>query len=53
LPLILDRLSTIYSLQDECDLYLDLIYNNSWLASVVSLQLSNDNHVLILGLAIQ
>ena len=37
----------------ECVLYLEFISNNLWLASVVSLQLPHDNHVLILGLAIK
>jgi len=35
---------------NECVLYLELISKNLWLASVVSLQLPHDNHVLILGL---
>ena len=40
-------------MSDECVLYLELISNNLWLASVVSLQLTHDKHVLILGQAIQ
>ena len=38
---------------DECVLSVNFISNKLWLASVVSLQLPHDNHVLILGLAIQ
>ena len=38
---------------DECVLYIELISNNLWLASVVCLQLPHDNHVLILGLVIK
>ena len=35
---------------DECVLSVNFISNKLWLASVVSLQLSHDNHGLILGL---
>ncbi|KGF95626.1 hypothetical protein EU95_1319 [Prochlorococcus marinus str. MIT 9201] len=42
----------LFSICDECVLSANFISNKLWLASVVSLQLPHDNHVLVLGLAI-